>query len=180
MQTTTSARGNDESVCRHVSSLIEETSLGPVFIATTANGICCAAFADSTEEQQTLLGKFPNIGQSADATLRHRLQQAAQWIDSPTPGISIPLDIQGTPFQRSVWKALLEIPMGQTTTYAAIARRIGQPSAARAVARACAANSIAVLIPCHRVVRSDGELGGYRWGMARKENLLRRERGVTA
>jgi AraC family transcriptional regulator of adaptative response/methylated-DNA-[protein]-cysteine methyltransferase len=100
---------------------------------------------------------------------------ALELIERPGQGWPQPLDIVGTPFQRRVWKALREIPPGSTTSYAQIAERIGQPGAARAVAGACAANRIAVAIPCHRVVRGDGDLSGYRWGVARKRELLARE-----
>jgi AraC family transcriptional regulator of adaptative response/methylated-DNA-[protein]-cysteine methyltransferase len=97
------------------------------------------------------------------------------FIEAPAQGLSLPLDIQGTAFQRRVWEALQAIPAGQTATYAEVAARIGQPTAARAVARACAANRLAVAIPCHRVVRGDGTAGGYRWGTARKDALLQTE-----
>jgi AraC family transcriptional regulator, regulatory protein of adaptative response / methylated-DNA-[protein]-cysteine methyltransferase len=103
------------------------------------------------------------------------LQEVVACIEAPGRGLDLPLDIRGTAFQRQVWEALRAIPPGPTATYAEIAGRIGRPRAARAVARACATNPVAVAIPCHRVVRDDGDLGGYRWGIDRKRSLLERE-----
>jgi AraC family transcriptional regulator of adaptative response/methylated-DNA-[protein]-cysteine methyltransferase len=96
-------------------------------------------------------------------------------IEAPAVGLDLPLDIKGTAFQRRVWAALRAIPAGSTASYAQVAERIGQPGASRAVAQACGANTLAVAIPCHRVLRGDGDLGGYRWGAARKRALLERE-----
>ena len=98
-------------------------------------------------------------------------------VESPGVGLGLPLDIRGTAFQRRVWEALRAIPAGSTATYAEIAARIGLPRSVRAVAGACAANALAVAIPCHRVIKADGSLSGYRWGVDRKAGLLRRERG---
>ena len=103
------------------------------------------------------------------------LQALSVSIETPASGSSLPLDVRGTAFQQRVWQALREIPLGSTATYTEIARRIGRPKAVRAVAQACAANEIAVAIPCHRVVRTDGSLSGYRWGVERKRALLERE-----
>jgi AraC family transcriptional regulator of adaptative response/methylated-DNA-[protein]-cysteine methyltransferase len=100
-------------------------------------------------------------------------------IEAPGIGLELPLDLRGTAFQRRVWAALRRIPAGETISYAALASRIGQPRAARAVAAACAANPVAVLVPCHRVVRTDGTLSGYRWGVERKRELLTRERNAA-
>jgi AraC family transcriptional regulator, regulatory protein of adaptative response / methylated-DNA-[protein]-cysteine methyltransferase len=97
------------------------------------------------------------------------------FVEAPSIGLTLPLDVRGTAFQRRVWQALREIPAGTTTTYARIAQRIGAPRAVRAVAQACASNAIAVAIPCHRVVRANGALSGYRWGVRRKRALLDRE-----
>jgi AraC family transcriptional regulator, regulatory protein of adaptative response / methylated-DNA-[protein]-cysteine methyltransferase len=102
------------------------------------------------------------------------------FIDDPRIGLDLPLDVRGTAFQQRVWQALQRIPAGKTASYAQIAKRIGSPAAVRAVAGACAANAIAVAIPCHRVVRSDGSLSGYRWGVERKRALLARESGAAA
>jgi AraC family transcriptional regulator of adaptative response/methylated-DNA-[protein]-cysteine methyltransferase len=103
------------------------------------------------------------------------IAQVVGFVEAPGRGLDLPLDLRGTAFQQRVWQALLEIPPGRTASYAAIAQRIGAPSAVRAVARACAANRLAVAIPCHRVVRNDGALSGYRWGVERKRALLDRE-----
>ena len=103
------------------------------------------------------------------------LAKVAAFVDAPARGLNLPLDMRGTAFQRRVWHALREIPVGSTASYTQIANRIGSPNAVRAVAQACASNSIALAIPCHRVVRSDGTLSGYRWGVDRKRELLDRE-----
>jgi len=103
------------------------------------------------------------------------LAQVLTYLETPRGGLDLPLDVRGTPFQQRVWTALQQIPPGSTLSYGSVATRVGQPKAARAVAQACASNPIAVVIPCHRVVRSDGGLGGYRWGIERKRELLDRE-----
>jgi AraC family transcriptional regulator, regulatory protein of adaptative response / methylated-DNA-[protein]-cysteine methyltransferase len=113
---------------------------------------------------------------AADPTLTDRIEQVVALIEAPQQGLDLPLDVRGTAFQQRVWQALRKIPSGQTATYSQIAQQIGAPGSARAVAQACAANPLAVAIPCHRVVRSDGALSGYRWGVERKQLLLTRER----
>jgi AraC family transcriptional regulator of adaptative response/methylated-DNA-[protein]-cysteine methyltransferase len=120
--------------------------------------------------------RFPNarlIG--ADADFEEHVSRVVGFVEEPRIGLDLPLDVRGSAFQERVWQALQEIPAGATASYAEIARRIGSPSAVRAVAQACGANAIAVAIPCHRVVRSDGALSGYRWGVERKRALLDRE-----
>jgi AraC family transcriptional regulator of adaptative response/methylated-DNA-[protein]-cysteine methyltransferase len=112
----------------------------------------------------------------ADRDFERRVAQVVGLVEAPGAGVDLPLDLRGTAFQRRVWAALRQIPAGETISYAALARRIGQPRAARAVAAACAANPVAVVVPCHRVVRTDGSLSGYRWGVERKRALLERER----
>jgi AraC family transcriptional regulator of adaptative response/methylated-DNA-[protein]-cysteine methyltransferase len=107
------------------------------------------------------------------------MQELARRIEGGPPAVELPLDVRGTAFQLKVWKALLEIPRGAVASYGEIARQVGEPRAVRAVANACAANRIAVLIPCHRVIRGDGSLGGYRWGLARKRTLIDRERTAS-
>ncbi len=114
--------------------------------------------------------------QAGDAGSREWIQMVVNQIDGKPAGSGLPLDIRGTAFQRRDWEALRAVPAGTTVTYSGIARMIGKPAAVRAVARACAANELAVVIPCHRVVRKDGIFGGYRWGVQRKVNLLERER----
>ena len=123
-----------------------------------------------------LQDRFPRaelIG--GDAGFERLIAQVVGLIEEPELGIDLPLDVRGTAFQQRVWQALRQIPSGETTSYAQIAQRIGSPTSARAVAGACAANTLAVAIPCHRVVRSDGALSGYRWGVERKRELLSRE-----
>ncbi len=111
-------------------------------------------------------------------TLKPYLRRLSRYLEKPAQGLSLPLDIRGTAFQRRVWGALRQIPFGQTATYQEIARRIRAPKAVRAVANACAANRLALVIPCHRVVRTDGSLGGYRWGQDRKRALIEAERAA--
>ena len=111
----------------------------------------------------------------ADREFEKLVAQVVGFVESPKIGLDLPLDVRGTAFQQRVWQALREIPVGSTATYTEIAERIGKPAAVRAVAGACAANALAVAIPCHRVVRTDGSLSGYRWGVERKRSLLQRE-----
>jgi AraC family transcriptional regulator of adaptative response/methylated-DNA-[protein]-cysteine methyltransferase len=153
--------------------------LGLVLIATTPHGICAIDFGASAERlKEGLYRRFPKAEfQDPDPDFTARIAQVLTFLEDPFPGhLDLPLHIQGTAFQRRVWLALQEIPPGETASYAEIASRIGNPKAARAVALACAANPIAVAIPCHRVVRANGQLGGYRWGVERKRVLLERER----
>jgi AraC family transcriptional regulator of adaptative response/methylated-DNA-[protein]-cysteine methyltransferase len=156
---------------------IARSYLGWVLVAATAQGICTVDFGDSPEIlKEGLRARFPKAElQDSDPGFDALVAKVLAFIESPHLGFDLPLDIQGTAFQRRVWKALQEIPAGTTTSYSDIAARIGQPKAARAVAQACAANTIAVAIPCHRVRRGDGEPGGYRWGVERKRALLERE-----
>lgn len=112
----------------------------------------------------------------ADRHFEQLIAQVVGFIEAPALGLDLPLDLRGTAFQERVWRALRDIPLGSTASYAQIAERIGAPKSFRAVAQACGANCLAVAIPCHRVVRSDGELSGYRWGVERKRQLLERER----
>ncbi len=153
------------------------TDLGWVLVAATERGICAIDLGDSRE---ALIGnlrtRFKGSKlQDGDPEFIRWVDQVAGLIESPRSGLVLPLDIRGTVFQRRVWRELRAIPPGKTASYSEIARRIGTPRAARAVARACASNSLAVAIPCHRVVRKDGGPGGYRWGIGRKRALLERE-----
>ncbi|HET8666868.1 MAG TPA: methylated-DNA--[protein]-cysteine S-methyltransferase, partial [Terriglobales bacterium] len=113
-----------------------------------------------------------------DAEFEQLVARVVGFIEAPAVGLDLPLDLRGTAFQQRVWQALRKIPAGSTASYSEIARRIGVPKSVRAVAQACGANALAVAIPCHRVVRSDGELSGYRWGIERKQILLERERNT--
>ena len=153
--------------------------LGLALVAATGQGICAIDFGDTAEAlKENLRHRFPRaIFQVPDPQFTAMIGQVLGFLDEPHRGrLHLPLDVQGTAFQRRVWLALQEIPPGDTVSYAGIASRIGKPAAARAVAKACAANPIAVAIPCHRVVRGNGQLGGYRWGVERKRVLLERER----
>lgn len=156
---------------------IARADLGWVLVAATDKGICRI---DLDDDPQALLDRLTATFPAAhligdDVTFRETVAQVVAMIERPARSLDLPLDIQGTAFQRRVWAALQEIPLGETLSYGEVAARIGRPQAARAVAGACAANKIAVAIPCHRVVRSDGTLGGYRWGLERKAALLDRE-----
>lgn len=154
--------------------------LGWVVVAMTARGICAIEFGDDPHALPIQLREhFPRAHfEAAGAEFSAVVQQVIALIEAPHTGISLPLDIQGTAFQQQVWQALRDIPPGNTVSYADLARRLGRPKAVRAVAGACAANKLAVAVPCHRVVRSDGALSGYRWGASRKRALLQRESGT--
>jgi AraC family transcriptional regulator of adaptative response/methylated-DNA-[protein]-cysteine methyltransferase len=153
--------------------------LGRVLVGATERGVCAVQFADSDEQLLAgLRAEYPAARlQPAGRKLSRWLREVVKAVAGRQPHPGIPLDLQCTAFQRQVWEALLRIPYGKTRSYREIAADIGQPKAARAVARACATNPVAVLIPCHRVVRTSGDMGGYRWGMGRKEKLLEKERG---
>jgi AraC family transcriptional regulator, regulatory protein of adaptative response / methylated-DNA-[protein]-cysteine methyltransferase len=175
-------RANDPSdgtgaLNRDIRFAIGECSLGSLLVAEAPRGVCAILLGDDPDALACDLEKrFPNANLvRADQELEQRLTQIAEFIDAPATGLDLPLDPRGTGFQRRVWQALRRIPPGSTASYTDIARRIGAPKAVRAVAQACAANALAVAIPCHRVVRSDGTLSGYRWGVERKQALLKRE-----
>lgn len=156
---------------------VGECSLGAILVAATRKGICAIRFGDDPDALvRDLQDRFPKarlIG--GDPEFERWVAQVVGLVEAPARGLDLPLDVRGTAFQQRVWAALREIPPGETATYAEIAGRVGAPSAARAVARACAANPVAVAIPCHRVVRQDGSLSGYAWGVERKRALLDRE-----
>lgn len=154
-----------------------ESYLGWVLVAATERGICAIDLDDDPALlKERLLERFPYAEFENDSDFWQWLDQVVAFLESPHEGFNLPLDIQGTAFQRRVWETLQDIPAGSTASYAEIAGQMGRPKAARAVAQACASNKIAVAIPCHRVVRSDGTLAGYRWGLERKRLLLERER----
>ncbi|MGZ4970438.1 MAG: methylated-DNA--[protein]-cysteine S-methyltransferase [Methylobacter sp.] len=157
---------------------ISECSLGWILVAISGRGVCTIALADNPENlKRDLHDKFPQAEASgSEPDFEKLIAKVADFIETPALGLDLPLDIRGTAFQQRVWQALREIPVGTTASYSEIAQRIGMPKAVRAVAGACAANSLAVAIPCHRVVRTDGNLSGYRWGVERKAELLRREK----
>ncbi len=156
---------------------IGECTLGAILVAKSERGICAILLGDDPDALvRDLQDRFANaelIG--GDAGFERTVAEVVGFVEAPAIGLDLPLDIRGTAFQQRVWQALREIPAGETASYADVAQRIGAPKAVRAVAGACAANSIAVAIPCHRVVRNDGALSGYRWGVERKRALLDRE-----
>ncbi len=161
---------------------IADSALGRVLVAATVKGICAVAFADDDASLlQEMRGRFPLACLSEDAgTLGAAMAAVMTCLQESTIAINLPLHVRATAFQQRVWQALWAIPCGETRTYATVAAEIGQPSAARAVARACASNPLAVLVPCHRVVGAGGALSGYRWGIERKQKLLAMERKVLA
>ncbi len=156
---------------------VGQCSLGAILVGQSQRGICAILLGDDPDRLvRDLQDQFPKaeiIG--CDGEFEQLIAQVVGFIEAPAMGLHLPLDVQGTAFQERVWRALREIPPGTTVSYAEIAECIGSPKAVRAVAQACATNHIAVAIPCHRVVRRDGELAGYRWGVDRKRELLRRE-----
>jgi O-6-methylguanine DNA methyltransferase len=157
---------------------IGDSSAGKILIARTVVGVCAVLIgADEDALRSDLEARFPDRVLTWTASkLDDELEKVAQYLDRPTDGFELPLDMRhGTLFQRRVWDALLTIPYGATITYAALARRVGDPNGARAVASACAANAIALGIPCHRVIRSNGTISGYRWGVELKRSLIDKE-----
>jgi AraC family transcriptional regulator of adaptative response/methylated-DNA-[protein]-cysteine methyltransferase len=156
---------------------VGECSLGSILVAATEKGICSITLGDDPDalvrdlEQRFARAKI--VG--GDAEFERWIAAVIGFVEAPRRGLDLPLDVRGTAFQRRVWSALTKIPIGSTRSYADIARTLGEPNATRAVAQACAANPVAVAIPCHRVVRKDGALSGYRWGVERKRALLERE-----
>ncbi|HET7035953.1 MAG TPA: bifunctional DNA-binding transcriptional regulator/O6-methylguanine-DNA methyltransferase Ada [Thermomicrobiaceae bacterium] len=157
---------------------IVDCPLGRLLVAATARGICAVSLGVSDEALETFLREeFPAAEiERDDAALRDPAAKLLAHLDGRQAALDLPLDVSGTDFQRQVWETLRMIPYGETRSYAEVAEAIGQPRAVRAVARACGSNRAALVIPCHRVVRSDGSLGGYRWGVERKEALLSTER----
>jgi AraC family transcriptional regulator of adaptative response/methylated-DNA-[protein]-cysteine methyltransferase len=152
--------------------------LGRVLVAATAHGVCAVKLGSADEELVRLLeSEFPKATLDAgDAQLRRWTAAIVRSVDGARNSAALPLDIRGTAFQTRVWKALQQIPRGETRSYGAIARAIGRPTAARAVAQACGANPVCIAIPCHRVVQENGGLGGYHWGIDRKRALLEVEK----
>lgn len=167
------AGGANTGVC----FAIGECSLGSILVARSERGVCALLLGDDPDAlARDLQDRFPRatlIG--GNAKFEALVAKVVGFVEAPRLGLDLPLDVRGTAFQLRVWQALREIPAGKTASYADIAKRIGAPKCARAVAQACAANAIAVAIPCHRVVRIDGALAGYSWGVARKRALLERE-----
>ncbi len=157
---------------------VGECWLGTILVAATPKGVCAIEFGDNPEKVvRAFQDRFPLatlIG--GDKEFESQVAKVIALVEAPARTLDLPLDIRGTAFQQQVWDAISAIPAGSTATYAALAKRIGAPKSVRAVARACASNAIAVAIPCHRVVRTDGSLSGYRWGVERKRALIAREK----
>ncbi|KJK24851.1 6-O-methylguanine DNA methyltransferase [Burkholderiaceae bacterium 16] len=156
---------------------VGECSLGSILVARSERGVCAILLGDDPDAlARELQDQFPKANLiGGDAGFEQWIARVVGLIEAPSLGLDLPLDVRGTAFQERVWQALREIPPGATASYADVAARIGAPKAVRAVAQACGANHLAVAIPCHRVVRSDGNLSGYRWGVERKRELLERE-----
>jgi len=178
MTPATYARGGAGATIRYT---LIDTALGRLLVACTARGLCSIALGDSDEQLADVLRReFPRATLQRDderlGALCRALVPLAEGRGEPP---DVELDVRASAFQWRVWRALREIPRGRTASYGEIAARIGRPTAARAVARACASNPVALVVPCHRVVRADGGDGGYRWGAARKAALLRREAGAA-
>lgn len=156
---------------------IGECSLGAILVARSERGVCAILMGDDPGElARDLQDRFPRANLiGGDEAFENLVARVVGYVEAPAVGLDLPLDVRGTAFQQRVWRALRKIPAGSTATYTDIAKRIGSPKSVRAVAQACAANALAVAIPCHRVVRTDGTLSGYRWGVERKRTLLERE-----
>ncbi len=161
-----------------ISYTITPSPMGHLLVAVTERGVCAVRMADSDAElENDLRQEFPNAElKRDDSALRESVQKILDHLEKNEPRLDLPLDIKATAFQRQVWEHLRAIPYGQTVSYGDVAKALGKPGAVRAVGRACATNPVALVIPCHRVVREDKTLGGYRWGLDRKKKLLDHER----
>jgi AraC family transcriptional regulator, regulatory protein of adaptative response / methylated-DNA-[protein]-cysteine methyltransferase len=174
--TSTTYRGGGENI--EICFAIGECSLGAILVAKSKKGVCAILMGDDPDAlARDLQDRFPRARLlGGNKGFEKLVAKVVGFVEAPSLGLDLPLDVRGTAFQQRVWQALREIPAGSTVSYAEVAKRIGAPKSVRAVASACAANAIAVAIPCHRVVRRDGALSGYRWGVARKRALLEREK----
>jgi AraC family transcriptional regulator of adaptative response/methylated-DNA-[protein]-cysteine methyltransferase len=173
--------GNVAAMNTHIRFDIGSSTLGRVLVASNDKGLCAILLGDSPQSVlRELRERFPDAQLAQDPRqLAHSLPQVIELVEGRRAALDLPLDPAGTEFQRRVWRALRKIPSGVTASYTDIARRIDAPTSFRAVAQACGANPLALAIPCHRVVRNDGGLSGYRWGVARKRALLEREAGFS-
>jgi AraC family transcriptional regulator of adaptative response/methylated-DNA-[protein]-cysteine methyltransferase len=152
-------------------------SLGTVLVATSANGIAAILLGDDRRAlHRELIREFPNARLTPDDIgLNDTVTQVVAFLDAPHTGLDVPLDIRGSDLEQAVWQALRQVPAGETVTYGQIAKALPVPATAQEVGAACAANMLAVAIPCHRVVKADGSISGYRWGVQRKRRLINRE-----
>jgi len=164
-----------------------DTPIGRVLVAATERGVCAITpGSDDAALERALAEEFPKaertrVDEGADGWLADVVRRiATQFADAGQPAPALPADLRATAFQWQVWNALTRIPLGETRSYAEVAREIGRPTAARAVARACASNRLALIVPCHRVIREDGSMGGYRWGLQAKDALLHFEREASS
>jgi len=166
----------------HIRYAVAASTLGRLLVAATDKGVCAVQLGDAEPAlEASLRGQYPEATlERDDRSLRPTLAAILAHLDGSVRQLDLPIDVAGTAFEGRVWKALREIPYGETRSYAEVAAAVGRPSAARAVARACASNRVALLVPCHRVVRGDGSTGGYRWGEERKRRLLAREKAQLA
>ncbi|QKC95997.1 methylated-DNA--[protein]-cysteine S-methyltransferase [Mesorhizobium sp. NZP2298] len=181
MQTHMPATARNTATLDTIAYATGQSAIGHILAARSPFGVCALLIgSDADALKQDLASCFPGKPLAEDeAALRDDLAAIARFIETPRAGLDLPLDMRhGTPFQQRVWEMLRTIPCGATITYTALARRLGQPNGARAVAIACAANAIALGIPCHRVVRADGTQSGYRWGIERKRALLDKEAAI--
>ena len=162
----------------NISYTIVDSSMGRLLVAVTERGVCAVRMSDDDAElEKDLRAEFPHAEiDRDDSALREPVEKILNHLDKNEPCLDLPLDIRATAFQRQVWEKLREIPYGETVSYADVAKALGKPGAVRAVGRACATNPVALVIPCHRVVREDKSLGGYRWGLDRKKRILEHER----
>jgi AraC family transcriptional regulator of adaptative response/methylated-DNA-[protein]-cysteine methyltransferase len=174
----TPTRYRNRGAGEHIRFAVGHSSLGAILVAATARGVCAILLGDDPDGLvRELQDRFPRATLAAgDADFDRWVATVVGFVEAPRVGLELPLDVRGTAFQERVWQALRAIPPGQTLSYTQLAQRMGAPKAVRAVAAACAANPLAVAVPCHRVVRNDGALSGYRWGVERKRALLERER----
>ena len=174
MTPATYGRGGQGAAIRYA---VVPSPLGKVLVAATDRGVCRISLGDAAAPlERDLKREFPAANIRADAgPLTRWMNSILRYLEGREPHLDLPLDIRATAFQQRVWQELQRIPYGETRSYGDVARRIGRPTATRAVARACATNPTALVIPCHRVVREDGNVGGYRWGPDRKKTLLERE-----
>jgi len=162
----------------NINYTIVSSSMGRLLVAMTDRGVCAVRMGDSDSDLETdLREEFPQAQITrADSALRDPVQKILNHLDNNEPRLDLPIDVRSTAFQRQVWEKLRAIPYGQTVSYGDVAKALGKPGAVRAVGRACATNPVALVIPCHRVVREDKSLGGYRWGLERKKKLIESER----